>query len=65
MNASGLLARAEVCRLTTLSRTTIWRMVKAERFPKPRRISAGRVAWSRRAIEHWLAEHGGADNATS
>ena len=65
MSASGFMAKAQVCELTTLSATTLWRLVKAGRFPKPKQISPGRVAWPRHAVDRWLQDHGGADNATS
>jgi prophage regulatory protein len=50
-----LLALPEVSRATTLSRTTIWRSVKAGTFPKPVQVSARRVAWPASGIQQWVA----------
>lgn len=36
-----------------ISRTTIWRMVKAGDFPSPRQISKNRVAWLSNEINQW------------
>jgi prophage regulatory protein len=43
----------EVLRLTTLSRTTLWREIKRGRFPESVVISAGRVGWRESAISAW------------
>ncbi len=40
---------------TSLSRTTLWRLVRRGEFPKPVRVSPGRVAWSESAINGWIA----------
>jgi prophage regulatory protein len=49
-----LLSPDTVGNLTTLSRTTIWRLTKAGSFPKPVRVSAGRVAYRANDIDAWL-----------
>src|SRR5262245_53337133 len=46
----------EVLYRTALSRTTRWRLEKQGLFPKPFRISAGRVAWRQADIDHWISE---------
>ena len=43
----------EVLEITSLSRTTLWRIVKNDQFPRPVRISAGRVGWRESAIISW------------
>ncbi len=50
------LREPEVARLTGLSRTTRWRLERAGRFPRKRRISENAVAWVAREIEIWMAE---------
>ena len=40
---------------TSLSRTTLWRMVRAGSFPKPVTISPGRIAWPESAVQAWIA----------
>lgn len=52
----SLLSKAKVVELTTLSHTTIWRMMKAGKFPKSVRASMGRVAWRKSDIDNWISE---------
>jgi prophage regulatory protein len=40
-----MLPMAEVIRLTSLSKSTIKRLVEAGLFPKPQRPSPRRIAW--------------------
>jgi prophage regulatory protein len=40
-----------------LSRTTVWRLMRAGDFPKPIPISRGRVAWVEEEISAWIASH--------
>ena len=44
---------AEVVRMTGLNRVTIWRQVKAGRFPKPVKISQRAIAWRAEDIVAW------------
>lgn len=50
-----LITSAMVRDRTSLSRTTLWRLVAQEKFPSPVQISANRIAWSEKAIEGWIA----------
>lgn len=50
-----ILSRAEVVALTGLSGTTLWREAHAGRFPKPYRLTPGRVGYRKSEIEAWLA----------
>lgn len=43
----------DVLEATSLSRTTLWRVMKIGRFPKPIRISPGRVGWRESSIASW------------
>jgi prophage regulatory protein len=54
--AEQLLPPPAVELLTSLSRQTIWRLVKRGEFPAPVRISPGRVAYSARAVRSWVAQ---------
>ena len=45
---------------TSLSRTTLWRMVRRGEFPKPVQVSPGRVAWSEALVNAWIAAKMGA-----
>lgn len=52
-----LLSRTQVIEITSLSSTTIWRMMKQGTFPKSVKASMRRVAWRKEDIDKWLAEH--------
>lgn len=42
--------------ITGLSRTTIWRLEKDNKFPKRVSLSAGAVGYHRAEVEAWLAD---------
>lgn len=46
----------QVLAWTGLGRSTIYRMVAHESFPRPVRLSAGAVGWRRRDVETWGQE---------
>ncbi|MGO8841384.1 MAG: helix-turn-helix transcriptional regulator [Methyloceanibacter sp.] len=50
----GFYSTRQVCELTTYSKTTLWREVRAERFPPPIKISPGRVAYIREQVNAWI-----------
>ena len=52
----ALLSKAKVIEVTSLSNTTIWRMMKQGKFPKSVKASMGRVVWRKSDIDTWLAE---------
>lgn len=54
-SAERLLPPAVVYDRTSLRETTVWRMVKGGNFPKPVRLSPGRIAWPESAINAWIA----------
>lgn len=45
-----------VASLVTLATATIQRMVRDGMFPKPRQLSANRVAWLLREVEEWAEQ---------
>lgn len=51
-----LISAREVTELTTLSRSSIWREVKANRFPQPVSISPSRFAWPLAEVQAWLSD---------
>lgn len=53
------LREEQVLEVTTLSHATLWREVKAGRFPKQVRLSPGRVGWRASEVNRWLADPGG------
>jgi prophage regulatory protein len=46
----------EVCRLTGVSRATIWRLIKSDpSFPRPFPLSAGVTCWAEDEVFSWIA----------
>ncbi len=52
--AHRMLNEVQVRALTTLSRASRWRMARLGTFPKPIKISTGRVAWRESEVLTWL-----------
>lgn len=50
---TAYLARREVLEVTTLSRAALRRLCRSGKFPRPRRLSPGRVAWLARDVALW------------
>lgn len=55
-----LMSVKEVALETSLSRTTIFRRVRAGEFPKSIPLGGNRIAWSSTAIEQWKTERAAA-----
>jgi len=47
---------AQVCEITTLSRSTIYRLVKRGLFPPPETFEhvQGRIFWDAQAVDEWV-----------
>ena len=43
----------DVLEVTSLSRTTLWRVIKLGKFPRAVAISPGRVGWRESSIASW------------
>ena len=52
---SNLVAMAEIRVRTSLSRSTIYRLMQRDEFPRPVQISPGRVAWREVDLADWLS----------
>lgn len=50
----SLLPIAQVLKITTLSRSTLYEEMAAGRFPRPVTLSARRVAWQPQSVRMWL-----------
>jgi prophage regulatory protein len=50
-----ILRDEEVRDRTGLSRTTRWRLIKAEKFPKPVKLTEHAIGWRESSINEWLA----------
>ncbi|MEC8081456.1 MAG: AlpA family phage regulatory protein [Pseudomonadota bacterium] len=53
-NKPYIVDRYEVERLTSLHKSSIYRLMKEGKFPKPLRLSTMRVAWRLADIEAWV-----------
>jgi len=51
----AILDEGKVHDVTSLSRTTRWRMERRGEFPKRVRLSPGRVGWHQADIEAWIS----------
>lgn len=54
MSQVRILRRSAVTAMTSLSRPTIYRLVKAGKFPRPLRLSANAVGWDVRDVLTWI-----------
>jgi len=48
------LSLKQVIQATTLSRSTIYALAKAGKFPKPRRLLGSRTIWLEHEVQDWL-----------
>lgn len=48
------LTKKQVIAATTRSATSLWRDVKAGRFPAPFQIGPMRIAWRKSDVEKWM-----------
>jgi len=55
-SADRFLTAAELDQLHPVSRATRWRMIEKGSFPKPIRISPGRIAWRESDVRAWMGE---------
>ncbi|GEM_PF-652971 len=44
----------DVLKIVPVSKCTLYREIKAGRFPAPSRLSAGRVCWIESEVQEWL-----------
>jgi prophage regulatory protein len=51
----GLMRRPEVLRLVGCHYVTLWRLIRAGKFPRPVHITSRAVAWRRADVLGWLA----------
>lgn len=56
MNGPMILRRPEVVAATGLSYTSLFRLMREGRFPRPIRLSAKAAGWVRSEVETWLQE---------
>lgn len=49
-----LLPMREVCRRTSYSRPSVYRLVKIGKFPRPRKLGF-KIGWRESEIDNWIA----------
>ena len=52
--ADRLLSVRDTIALTSLSRTSLWRLTRTGHFPVPVRLSANRIAFREREVREWI-----------
>ncbi|MEO2268133.1 helix-turn-helix domain-containing protein [Pseudoalteromonas sp. YIC-656] len=55
------LSASEVCKLTNLSQSTLYRLCLDGDFPAPKKISGGRNAWAFMTVINWASEVAGVE----
>ena len=53
-----LVTAADVCRVLSVSRTTLWRMIDDGRFPQANRLNGcNRLYWPAKTVRRWIREN--------
>ncbi|OOS00406.1 hypothetical protein B0186_06065 [Canicola haemoglobinophilus] len=60
-----LIKLNQVMLKTTLSKSTIYRLIKTADFPKPKKLSLRAVAWLESEIDEWIKERSSACKSVS
>jgi prophage regulatory protein len=55
LSAPALISCKEVCRRTSLSRASLYRLMAQEAFPKPVKLHGVRKAWVDSEVDDWVA----------
>jgi prophage regulatory protein len=55
---TGFMRQAQVLLFVPISRSTLWRRVKAGTFPEPVKLSARVTVWRAEDLRQWIAEQG-------
>ena len=56
MQSSKLLRIKDVSSKTTLAKSTIWRRLALNKFPKPIKITSAINVWRESDIDNWIEE---------
>lgn len=54
---TGFLRQRQVLAFVPISKSTLWRQVRARSFPSPVKLSAGVTAWRAEDVRQWIADH--------
>lgn len=53
---TGFVRQPQVLRLVPVSKSTLWRRVRAKTFPAPVKLSPGVTAWRAEDVRRWILE---------
>jgi prophage regulatory protein len=56
---TGFLRQRQVLAFVPISKSTLWRHVRARSFPSPVKLSARVTAWRVEDVRRWISEQGG------
>lgn len=56
---TGFLRQRQVLAFVPISKSTLWRQVRARSFPSPVKLSARVTAWRAEDVRRWITEQGG------
>jgi prophage regulatory protein len=49
-----VIGQKELLQKLPISRTTLWRLIRAKKFPPPLQLSANRIGWFEDEVDRWL-----------
>lgn len=55
---TGFVRQPQVLRLVPVSKSTLWRRVRAKTFPAPVKLSPGVTAWRVEEVRRWILTQG-------
>lgn len=58
---TGFMRQSQVLTFVPISKSTLWRRVKAETFPAPVKLSPGVTVWRAEHIRGWILAQGETD----
>lgn len=56
---TGFLRQRQVLAFVPISKSTLWRRIRARSFPSPVKLSVRVTAWRAEDVRRWIAEQGG------
>jgi predicted DNA-binding transcriptional regulator AlpA len=57
--ATGFIRQPQVLAFVPISKSTLWRRIKARTFPLPLKLSPRVTVWRVEDVRNWIAQQGG------
>ena len=54
--ATGFVRQRQVLAVIPISKSTLWRRIRLETFPRPVKLSEGVTAWRVEDVHNWIEE---------